>query len=80
MKAGAMKDTAHAVKLTSDAQGVPSEVDMVKMQVDLAEKLARIEKIKVDSENVRSETMRNGPEMQHLQSETLLNIAKARQA
>ena len=80
MKAGAMKDTAHAVKLTSDAQGVPSEIDMVKMQVDLAEKMARIEKIKVDSENVRSETMRNGPEMQHLQSETLLNIAKARQA
>lgn len=80
MKAGAMRDTAHAVKLNSDAQGIPNEIDLVKMQVELAEKLARIEKIKVDSENVRSETMRNGPEMQHLQSETLLNIAKARQA
>ena len=77
MKAGAMKDTAQAVKLTSDTQGVPSEIDMVKMQVDLAEKMARIEKIKVDSENVRSETMRNGPEMEHLQSEILLNVSKA---
>lgn len=80
MKAGAMRDTAHAVKLNSDAQGIPNEIDLVKMQVELAEKLARIEKIKVDSENVRSETMRNGPEMQHLQSETLLNLAKARQS
>jgi hypothetical protein len=50
---------------------------MAKVQMELAEKLARIEKLKVDAENVRSETMRNGPEVQHLQSETILNLAKA---
>ena len=78
MKASAMKDTAHAVKLQSEAQTKAPEIDMAKIQMELAEKLARIEKLKVDTENVRSETMRNGPEIQHLQSETILNIAKAR--
>jgi hypothetical protein len=77
MKASAMKDTAHAVKLQSEAQTKSPEIDMAKVQMELAEKLARIEKLKVDTENVRSETMRNGPEVQHLQSETILNLAKA---
>ena len=77
MKASAMKDTAHAVKLQSESQTKIPEIDMAKVQMELAEKLARIEKLKVDTENVRSETMRNGPEVQHLQSETILNLAKA---
>ena len=77
MKAGAMKDMAHAAKLQSDAQDKNSEAAMAKVQVDLAEKMARIEKLKVDAQNVQSETMRNMPEVEHLQSETILNLAKA---
>ena len=68
---------AHAVKLQSDAQDKGSEAAVAKIQVDLAEKMARIEKLKVDAQNVQSETMRNMPEIEHLQSETILNLAKA---
>ena len=39
--------------------------------------MARIEKLKIDAQNVQSETMRNMPEVEHLQSETILNLAKA---
>ena len=44
----------------------------------LAEKMAKIEKMRSEVQNIQSETMRNIPEVEHLQSETILNLAKAR--
>ena len=46
--------------------------------MELAEKMARIEKLRTDSQMVKSETQRNIPEVEHLKSETILNLAKAR--
>jgi hypothetical protein len=53
---------------------------MVERQVALAEKMARIEKLRTDVQNVQSETMRNIPEVEHLQSEIMLNMANAQKA
>ncbi len=78
MKAGATKEMAQAAKIQSDIQGTQSEDALVEKQMALAEKMARIEKLRTDTQNVQSETMRNIPEVEHLQSETILNLAKAR--
>ena len=77
-EASAMKDFAHAAKFQSEVQDKTSENTLVKEQMAMAEKMAKIEKLRTDSENVQSETMRNIPEVEHLQSETILNLAKAR--
>ena len=79
MKAGAAKDMASAQKLMSEAAEGQSEEAMVERQMALAEQMAKIEKIRMDAQNVQSETFRNIPEVEHLQSETILNLAKARQ-
>ena len=86
-EASAMKDFAQAAKFQSEVQDKTSENTLVKEQVELAEKMAKIEKLRTDSEvsiskveHLDSETYRNIPEMEHLQSETILNLAKARQA
>jgi len=78
MKASASKDMAQAAKLQSEVIDKQSQDSLAERQVQLAEKLAKIEKLRVDSKNVQSETMRNIPEMTHLRSETILNLAKAR--
>ena len=39
-----------------------------------------LQKLMADIENKRSETARNIPEIEHLKSETILNLAKAREA
>ena len=78
MKAGATKEMAQAMKIQSEIQGSQSEESMVEKQMNLAEKMAKIEKLRMDAQNVQSETMRNIPEVEHLQSETILNLAKAR--
>ena len=39
-----------------------------------------LDKLQADIANQRSETERNVPEMEHLKSETILNLAKAREA
>ena len=43
-------------------------------------KAVKLEKIQADTARQRSETARNIPEVDHLKSETILNLAKARQA
>ena len=78
MKAGATKEMAQAMKIQSEIQGSQSEESMVEKQMNLAEKMAKIEKLRMDAQNIQSETMRNIPEVEHLQSETILNLAKAR--
>ena len=49
----------------------PTEVDMAKEQVQIA-------KMGADVARQQSETARNIPEVEHLKSETILNLAKAR--
>ena len=46
--------------------------------VDMAEKQIKIAKLGADVERQLSETARNVPEVEHLKSETILNLAKAR--
>ena len=71
MQADIAKTYAETQKLSVDAGEKTSNFSMAKKQVELAEKIAKVE-------NLKSETVRNIPEMEHLKSETLLNIAKAR--
>jgi hypothetical protein len=78
MKASASKDMAQAMKIQSEVQGEDAEQKLVEKQVELAEKMAKIEKLRSDAQFVQSETERNVPEVQHLHSETILNLAKAR--
>ena len=78
MKAGAAKEMAQAAKIQSEIQGTQSEDALVEKQIELAEKMAKIEKLRTEAQNIQSETQRNVPEVEHLQSETILNLAKAR--
>ena len=78
MKAGIQKEMAQAAKITSEIDDKQSEEYLVEKQMELAEKMARIEKLRTDSQMVKSETQRNIPEVEHLKSETILNLAKAR--
>jgi len=55
----------------------PTEMKIQEAYVRLQKELASIEKMRADIENTNAETVRNIPEMEHLQSETLLNIATA---
>lgn len=80
MKAGIMKDMAQAAKMQSEVDDKQSEDTMIKKQVELAEKMAKIENMRMSSKNIESETMRNVPEVEHLYSETILNLAKARKS
>ena len=57
----------------------PSELKIQEKFLKLQKDLASIDKIRADTENKDSETMRNIPEIEHLQSETLLNIATAKE-
>ena len=57
----------------------PNELMIQEKFIKLQKDLAAIDKMRADTENVNSETMRNIPEVEHLQSETLLNIATAQE-
>ena len=73
LRADINKTMAQAQKIMVDAGDKTSAETLAKKQLDLAEKLAKVE-------NIKSETVRNIPEVEHLQSETILNLAKAREA
>jgi len=49
-------------------------------ELDIAETTAKIAKMDADVSRQQSETARNVPEVDHLKSETILNLAKAREA
>ena len=55
-----------------------SEKVIIKTQMDFAEKMAKIENLRATAQNIQSETQRNVPEVDHLKSETILNLAMAR--
>ena len=79
--AEAEEEKAKAVKWTAEAQkDAPNEINIQEKILKLQKDAISLEKIAADIENKRSETMRNIPEVEHLKSETILNLAKAREA
>jgi hypothetical protein len=79
--AEAQEEQAKAMKWQSEAMtNQPSEMDFQKKLLNLQKEQISIEKMAADIENKRSETARNIPEVDHLNSETILNLANARAA
>jgi len=79
--AEAEEEKAKAMKWQSEAMtNQPDEIDFQQRIVKLQKEAIGLEKVAADIENKRSETARNIPEVDHLQSETILNLAKAREA
>ena len=78
LESGIAKDYAQVAKIQSEIGDKQSEEHMATIQIDLAKKMAQIENLRSTAQNIQSETMRNIPEVEHLQSETALNYATAR--
>jgi hypothetical protein len=78
--AEAQEEQTKAMKNAAEAGAAqPDELKIQEKFIKLQKDLAAIDKMRADTENVNSETMRNIPEVEHLQSETLLNIATAQE-
>jgi len=78
--AEAQEEQTKAMKNAAEAGATqPDELKIQEKFIKLQKDLAAIDKMRADTENVNSETMRNIPEVEHLQSETLLNIATAQE-
>ena len=76
--AEAQEEQTKAMKNAAEAGAAqPNELVIQEKFIKLQKDLAAIDKLRADTENVHSETMRNIPEVEHLKSETLLNIASA---
>jgi len=79
--AEAQEEQAKAILHQAQASmAMPNEMDMQEKILKLQKDAIGLEKMTADIENKRSETARNMPEVDHLQSETILNLAKAREA
>ena len=76
--AEAQDEQASAMNRAADA-GIkqPNQLDVQERLVKLQKELASIDKTRADTDNVASDTYRKIPEMEHLQSETMLNYANA---
>jgi len=59
---------------------VPNEIQVEEQIIKLQKNALDLDKLQADIANQQSETARNIPEMEHLKSETILNLAKAREA
>ena len=80
-QAEAQEEQAKAQKHLAEAAILqPNEIDMAEKQLNMQKTAIGLEKTKADTDRQRSETARNTPEVEHLKSETLLNLAKAREA
>ena len=77
LESGIAKDYAQVAKIQNEIGDKQSEEHMVTLQLDLAKKMGQIENLRSTAANIRSETQRNIPEVEHLQSETILNLTKA---
>ena len=78
--AEAQEEGTKAMKNAAEAGAAqPNELMIQEKFLKLQKDLAQIDKMRADTENTQSETMRNIPEVEHLQSETLLNIASAKE-
>ena len=72
--AEAQEEQARAQKHIAEANALsPTEMDMAMKEVNM-------QQAKISMANQVSETARNIPEVEHLKSETILNLAKAKQA
>ena len=79
--AEAAEENARALKHQAEAAAlIPTEIDAQAKAIKMQRDAIGIEKDKVDMANTISETARNLPEVEHLKSETILNLAKAKQA
>ena len=79
--AEAREEDAKAMKWQSEAMtNQPTEFDAAERQLNMAKTAINLEKTKADVARQRSETARNVPEVEHLKSETILNLAKAKAA
>jgi hypothetical protein len=79
--AEAKEEEAKAMKWQSEAMtNQPNEIDFQEKILKLQKDAIGLEKVAADIENKRSETARNIPEVEHLKSETILNLANARAA
>ena len=79
--AEAEEEQAKAILAQAQAAVViPNEIQIEKDIIDLQKDAISIDKMKADTARQRSETDRNIPEIEHLKSETILNLAKAREA
>ena len=78
-QAMAEEERAKAAKWYAEAQELaPSELKYQESTINLQTKMMGLEKTKADIHNKNSETARNVPEVEHLKSETALNLANAR--
>ena len=80
-QAEAEEEKAKASKWYAEAQELaPTEIKIQEKILKLQKDSIALEKTKADIQNKNSETARNVPEVEHLKSETILNMAKAREA
>jgi hypothetical protein len=79
--AEAEEEKGKAIKWQAEAAvAVPNEIQVEEQIIKLQKDALDLDKLKADIANQQSETQRNIPEMEHLKSETILNLAKAREA
>ena len=79
--AEAEEEKAKAAKWYAEAQELaPNEIKIQEKILKLQKESIGLEKTKADIRNKNSETARNVPEVEHLKSETILNMANARAA
>jgi hypothetical protein len=77
--AEAEEEKAKAIKWMAEAQkDAPTQISIQEKILKLQKDAIGLEKTKADIQNTMSETARNIPEVDHLKSETILNLAKAR--
>ena len=62
------------------AMTMPNEIQVEESIIKLQKDALNLDKLRADIRNQQSETEGNIPEMEHLKSETILNLAKAREA
>ena len=62
------------------AMAMPNEIQVEESIIKLQKDALTLDKLRAEINNQQSETERNKPEMDHLKSETILNLAKAREA
>ena len=81
LKGAQIQETlADAYKKQADAAAkVPNETDAQERILDLQKKALDLQEKSMKVDSIAADTVRNIPEMKHLESETVLNLAKARQ-
>jgi hypothetical protein len=78
-QADVQETQAKAQKYMAEAaEKMPSDMKAQEKLLDMQKKMLEMQKQAADIENIKSETLRNIPEIDHLRTETILNLANAR--